>query len=254
MLLKIGSVMIKYQIFGSVSSIDYDVLVFVDSLGTIQENHDTVHRFNDELDKLFADMGMPAKKMNANLGVLEDGMVVKVFKGYPFEVNNSLFTTYGNHRQTVENQVTREYELTDDIKHYKLKRCFRFLLSFYSRVPEWRTDIKSALRGNLVERTDCVEKINLFTHTEFPGKNESVTDIYKTFAFQLAQTYMLIRDTEVYSKEDVIKHLPRLESSLMRKGTGIAEMSMMHGLLNSLIEYSRTEMKKMKSLDEEITS
>jgi len=242
--------MIRYQIFGSASSVDYDVLVFVDSLGTIQENHDTVHHYNDELVKLFAELKMPEKKMNANLGVLEDGIVVKVFKGYPFEVNNSLFTTYGYHRQTIDNQVTRMYELTDDIKHYKLKRCFRFLLSFYSRVPEWRKDIKLALMGDLVKRTDCVAKINLFTHKDFPGKKDSVADIYKTFAFQLAQTYLLIRDIEAYSKEDVIKHLPKLEGSLMRKETGITEMSMMHGLLNSLIEYSRGEMKHMKSLEE----
>jgi hypothetical protein len=49
MLLKIGSLMnkLKFQIFGSSSSIDYDILIFVDKLGTIQENHDLVDEYNE---------------------------------------------------------------------------------------------------------------------------------------------------------------------------------------------------------------
>lgn len=36
--------MIKFQIFGSKSSQDYDVLVFVDKLGTISENHELIKK------------------------------------------------------------------------------------------------------------------------------------------------------------------------------------------------------------------
>ena len=42
----------KFQIFGSASSKDYDVIVFVDSLGTIQESHDAVTVFENELIKI----------------------------------------------------------------------------------------------------------------------------------------------------------------------------------------------------------
>jgi hypothetical protein len=96
--------------------------------------------------------------MNCNLGVLKDGQIVEVFKGYPFEVNNSLYYTYNEHQQLHKNSIIKPYELTDDIIHYKVKRCFRFILSFYSRIPEWRTDIKLAIKGSIYKRLECIKK------------------------------------------------------------------------------------------------
>ena len=39
----------KYQIFGSKSSQDYDVMVFVDELSNIDSNHQRIKEFNQEL-------------------------------------------------------------------------------------------------------------------------------------------------------------------------------------------------------------
>ena len=238
--------MLKYQIFGSKSSQDYDILVFVDKLGTIQENHEAITILDIELSKILTD-----KKVNANLGVLRDGQVVQVFKGYPFEVNNSLYHTYGNHKQVIENQVTKPYELTDDIKHYKLKRCLRFILSFYSRIPEWRTDIKSALRGTFDKRLECVKLIDLRVHKDFPGKNEKTEDIYKTFAFQFAQTILLYRDTEIYSKEEAVQNYTELFPFLYRKPFTDDDLRVLQSMLKYLIMICETEMPKMKYLEED---
>lgn len=236
-----------FQIFGSKYSQDYDVLVFVDKIGSIKENHETITRLDNELALILTD-----KPINCNIAVLENGLIKQVFKGYPLEVNNSAYHTFKNHKQYHPNQVTNTYELTDDIKHLKLKRCLRFILSFYSRVPEWRADVKSAMRGNLELRLKQISKIDFLIHNQFPEKKDSLENIYKTFAFQLAQTYLLINDIEVYSKEDVIKHLPKLKESILRKETGTTELSTMNSLLSEIIDYGYNEMKYMKSLYEDI--
>lgn len=239
---------LPYQIFGSKSSRDYDVIVFVDEIGTIQESHELITK----LDKLLA-IELPDKPINSNIAVLEDGMIKRVFKGYPLEVNNSAFYTYDNHRQFYVNHIKKTYELTDDIKHFKLKRCFRFLMSFYSRVPEWRVEIKEAMRGDLKLRTNFIAKLNFHNHNQFPGKKDNIEDIYKTFAFQLAQTYLLcIKEKEIYSKEDALEYFPKLEKAILRQPIDITSLSFMHTLLNELVDYSYNEMRYMKSLTEEI--
>lgn len=239
--------MLKYQIFGSQSSRDYDVLVFVDRLGTIQENHELITILDRELAIL-----LPDKPVNANIGILEDGMITKVFKGYPFEVNNSMYYTYDNHKQSIENQITRTYELTTEIKHLKLKRCLRFIISFYSRVPEWREEIKNAMRGDFAMRLECVRKIDLTKHREFPHKKDSITDIYKTFAFQLAQTIMLYYGREVYSKEESARYYTILGPFLFRREFEEEDLKNMNSLLKSLVMICDTELPKMTNLKEEI--
>lgn len=236
-----------FQIFGSQSSMDYDVLVFVDKLGSIQENHETITAIELELAEILTD-----KPINANLGVVEDGMLIRVFKGYPFEVNNSCYNTYDNHHQYYPNHITKTYELTEDIKHFKLKRCLRFILSFYSRVPEWRADIKAALRGNFQLRLDQCKKIDLTLHTDFPKKNETKVDIYKVLAFQLAQTIHLWRGIEIYSKEEAIKHYPHLTPFLLRQEITSEDLKRLNFWLLVLLDISEHELPKMKSLDEEI--
>jgi hypothetical protein len=238
--------MLKYQIFGSKSSQDYDVLVFVDSLGTIQENHEAITILDIELAKILTD-----KPVNANLGILRDGQIVQVFKGYPLEVNNSLYYTYGNHVQVIENQITKPYELTEDIKHYKLKRCFRFILSFYSRVPEMRAGIKEALRGTFDKRLEQLSKIDLTMHKDFPKKNEKVEDIYKVIAFQLAQTYLMFFNIEIYTKEDAVKHMSFLKPFIYRKEIDESDLQEINVLLMALVNLAEGEIKRMKYLEED---
>lgn len=239
--------MIKYQIFGSKSSQDYDVLVFVDKLGTIQESHELITVLDNQLSKTLTD-----KPVNCNIGILQDGRIVQVFKGYPLEVNNSLYHTYNNHEQVIENHVTQLYEITDDIKHLKLKRCFRFILSFYSRVPEMREGIKQALRGDINKRIEELSKIDFCIHKEFPRKNEKPEDIYKVIAFQLAQTFLMLDGIEIYTKEDAAEKLQFLEPFLFRRKFDETDLKGLNVMLQVLLADAKLEVPKMKSLIEEI--
>lgn len=153
-------------------------LVCVKGNFCITENHELIKKLNIELEIIFNEALMPNKKVNTNIGILENGQIVKVFKGYPFEVNNAMLFTYENHKQLCDQYITKAYPLTKDIAHLKLKRCFRFILSFYSRIPEWRPGIKSAMRGGFDKRLEQCQLIDFTRHTEFPGKAELREDIY----------------------------------------------------------------------------
>jgi len=244
--------MIKFQIFGSKSSQDYDVLVFVDKLGTISENHELIKKLNIELETIFNDAVMSYKKVNANIGILENGQIVKVFKGYPFEVNNAMLFTYENHKQLCDQYITKAYPLTKDIAHLKLKRCLRFILSFYSRIPEWRPDIKAAMRGDFKKRLDMASKINFTKYTDFPGKDELIEDIFKVIAFQLAQTTLLLKGIQIYSKEEVLDYFPEFESFIKRQNIFDSDLEYLDGFWTELLDIANDEIKIMKSLDEEI--
>lgn len=244
--------MLKYQIYGSASSKDYDVLVYVDKLGSIQENHELIDVVNEELEILFKSLNKPSKKINANLGVLYNGQVVDVFKGYTFEVNNSCYYTYSNHQQEHGNFVATPYEWTIEMAHYKIKRCFRFILSFYSRIPELRKDIKAALRGDLIKRIEVLQKIDFTYHTEFPGKNELREDIYKTFAFQFAQTHALCNGIQIYSKEDAIKMYFGLENCILRNEITVKDLDYLNSFKSSLIDIAKREIHNMSHFDEKL--
>lgn len=245
--------MLKFNIFGSKSSQDYDVLVFVDSLGSIDDNHITVKHNNEILEKLFKDKGWPEKPINSNLGMLDHGKLVKVFKGTSDEVNNSCFYTYKNHDQLHDLMIEGPIDRDEFYKQLKLKRCFRFILSFYSRIPEFRKEIKDALKGTFDKRLEMVKKIDFTKYTEFPGKKEKTEDIYKVLAFQLAQTISLCEfHHEIYSKEEVIIGFSPLENFINRKPITTEDLEYLEWLRTELVSFAELEIKKMLNLNEEI--
>lgn len=245
----------KFQIFGSKSSQDYDVLVFVDELSNIDSNHKRIKQFNQDIADLFVTLNLPVKKINANLGVLEQGKLVKVFKGTMDEVNNSLLATYDNHYQVHRQHILYMYDRldVDYWKHLKLKRCFRFLLSFFSRVPEFRSEIKLALKGNFALRLEALEKIDFNVYTEFPKKEELKEDIYKVMAFQLAQTLCLFHHNyEIFTKEEAKKFYPKMSELIDRNPLNKIDRMWLDEMVNQLICLGYEEIVKMKDLNEEV--
>lgn len=246
----------RFQVFGSRSSQDYDVIVFVKEMSSvIDDNHRRIKILAEKLDVKFAELGWPSKVVNANIGVLRDGMLIRVFKGTPDEVNNSLYRTYSNHAQNHRNQIRKQFERTWSGNFYaqlKLKRCFRFILSFFSRIEELRPVIKPAMKGDFNVRMDALVKIDMTRHTDFSGKNEDPRDIYKVIAFQLAQTLLLFRGIEIYSKEEVLEHYPALARPIKRQELRPEDLLFMNALVTQLIELGRHEVQFMRDPVEEI--
>lgn len=239
-----------YQIFGSPSSQDIDVMVFVDKLYSIDENHTLIKELNAYFENNVSDACFNGRKVNANLAVLKDGMVIDVFKGTEDECNNSLMDTYTFHHQVHPNHITARYYRFDKYYHIKLKRVARFIMSFFSREPELRVIIKSALRGDINERLLALKAVDFAKYNTFPGKKEKHEDIYKVLAFQFAQVFGLANQQEIYTKEDAAIQFPVLKEMLARKPITKNDIEYLNIYLQKFIIITALESSNMESIYE----
>jgi len=198
-----------HQIFGSKSSTDYDIMFFVDVLGTTQESHEIIEKIDKEYSKIYSD-----KPINSNICIVKDGIVVDVFKGTADEVNNALFLTYDFHEQKHPNQITKIIERDTELK---ILRTARVLLSFLSRT-EHRKEVKRVLKSDLIQKLDVLMNIDLETITDLGTRKVKWEDYLKTMSFQLGQTLGLMNGIELYTKEDISAYYPKLSGMLNRIG------------------------------------
>lgn len=234
---------IKFQIFGSKSSIDCDIIAFVDNLSNIDDNH----KICKNIEEILLKKNISEKPLNINLGVLKNNKLIDVFKGTIDEVNNSLFYTYFNHIQFFDNHIKYVYDRkNDDCKHKKILRCARVILSFFSRNTDFRKNVKNALRGDLIEKINVLKTIDYSINLNFGNKKQSVKDIYKTISFQYAQTLSLYNDIETYTKEDMIIVYPELYNLIYRKDINKHDLIFLNNINTKFIEICQTELTKMK--------
>ncbi|WP_075342360.1 hypothetical protein [Tenacibaculum agarivorans] len=199
-----------YQIFGSKSSVDLDVCFFVDELKTIHENHETIKAYIEKSNF------NTNKAINANLSIIENGIVINCFKGEKDELNNALYETYELHSQRFEKKIKIKVNRNVEAR---IERCLRSLISYFTRT-EFRIKAKEALRGRINDKVIFLENIRLDQIKDF-GKNGSHIEVYKTIAFQLGITLGLIESVELYTKESIIKHYPDLKNYLLRKESNV---------------------------------
>lgn len=234
----------RFQIFGSENSQDYDIMVFVDNIpDNIDEAHQICKKYNHQLSTILTD-----KPLNCNLAVAEDGYIIDVFKGTPDEVNNALYYTYDSHKQYFPNIVKEPIGRDSDVK---ILRAIRGILSFFSR-SYLRPQIKRALRGDLREKIPVARMIDFTKMKEFPGKKESMSDIYKVISFQFGQLFSLIdgHESESYTKNGIINNYPDLEPMLNRKTLSEKDMETLNKYKNRLLNITEDRIDKMKSLVE----
>ena len=234
----------RFQIFGSENSLDYDVMVFVDQIPDIIDHSHTLCKiYNSELSKILKD-----KPLNCNLATVEKGFVVNVFKGTNDEVNNALFYTYDFHTQyhplLIREPVIREYDM-------KILRAYRNILSFFSR-GHLRKTIKPALRGDLRDKIPVMKMIDFEVMKEFPGKKESIKDIFKIVSFQFGQLFSLVDgfEKDSYTKNGIIKNYNDLGPMLRREELFEKDYKTLNNYLDRLIKLSEERVDKMVKLVE----
>jgi len=204
--------MYKFQLFGSKSSIDYDVMVFVDSISeSVEECKKICEMYDEEISMILQLHDYPLKKVNSNLAVVNNGIITDIHKGMICECNNSIFLTYDNFEQIHPNQITKLVARDVDLK---ILRCYRILLSFLSRTF-YREEVKKSLKGTLTQKIDVLININ-YDNIDFGNRNGEPIDIWKALAFQVGQTLLLTKDIEAYSKEEICIHIPALSPFIMR--------------------------------------
>lgn len=184
-------------IHGSEDSLDTDAYIIIKEKVSIEEAKSICNSFSD---------------VNANLLVVEDGIVTWCFKGTVDECNNSIISTYGHHSQTHDNPIERKLDRSFALK---LVRTVRGLLTYHSKTDK-RKLIKAALKSeDLILKIETLKSINLADVDDF-HKN-TLTEVYKFFAFQIGQTYALLKDNvELFTKNEVASHYPKLAPYLKR--------------------------------------
>lgn len=203
----------QFVFFGSPSSLDYDVAVFVSQIPPVLEAHALCKYYDKTIACMIKDARLPEKPVNSNLLVAYKGQVIDCLRGTCDEINNSLIDTFHHHEQFYSLDITER--IVRD-KEWKLLRTARVFLSFFSRTDD-RVRIKSALRGNLREKLDVLESLDMVTASEDVKTKIDAGDFYKLIAFQIGQCLSLYRGLELYTKEDIADEYPLLSPFLFRK-------------------------------------
>jgi hypothetical protein len=230
-----------YNIFGSASSQDLDVMVFIDRSElseTIKERAELCEQFNQELSKVYD------KKVNANIAVMDSGIVDFVHKGTSDEVNNSIFDTYDLHEQVHPLVITRKVRRDIDLK---LMRAARIILSFLSRT-EHRSCIKQALKTDFVQKIITLQQIDYTKLLDFGSKNTAMEDAYKVIAFQYGQVLGLMKGHEHYTKESISGAFPDLKPFLMRSKE--LNLTTLNSFNKRFLDFAESRVVLMKTLHE----
>ena len=202
-----------YNVFGSETSLDRDLMVVIDSPLNVKDSHDLVHNLDKIIAQKFTE---DSKKLNTNICVVTNGNISWVFKGTPDECQNSIVVTYNLHYQhfpcIVDKIIPRNIPL-------KIARGVRSILSTMTRTEGNRVHVKSALKTDTIKaRVDCLKSINIATLVFMPNCKEIPTELYKQIAFQMGQIMALIStdQVELYDKVAIGNTYPSLSHSLLR--------------------------------------
>lgn len=176
--------------FGSSDSLDLDLMICltnVDKQLTLNYCKSLCSYFDDIYSNIYD------KEVNSNLCVINNGVVVWVYKGTVDEVNNSLY--YTARPKIISELLPRNKEL-------KIIRCTRSILQLLSR-SKYRTEVKKALKSNnILTHIDTLKSIDF--NVEFDLVKENWIEFRKTIMFQMIQTLSLIDDIEIYEKSQAV--------------------------------------------------
>lgn len=198
----------NYNIFGSEDSQDYDIMIFIDKIPSIQASKEMCLETQLKFQLMYRD-----KKTNTNLAVVDNGIIVDVFKGTSDECNNSIFRTYHLHNQSCPLLIDREVPRNVNLK---LARSLRAILSFLSRTSHI-VQVKRALKGNALDKINTLESICFSSLIDLNKNNQDIIDFRKQVAFQMGQCRLLMNGIEVYTKSSICEHYPCLSNYLYRE-------------------------------------
>lgn len=232
-----------FQLFGSASSQDLDVVVF------IKQIPDTILASStlcDEFGKQLTDFLKVNKPINTNIAVVESGLLQNVYKGTVDETNNALYYTYHLHSQFFSNRIRGLLPRDTDLK---ILRTIRIVLSLMTK-SKFRSLVKSALKGDLKEKLEVLKMVigESALQEEFFGQKMRWVDFQKTFAFQIGQCLALIHGQELYTKEEIGAFYSDLRPYLYRIENISNEVLTYY--LSLLIDKVEGRMSEMKSLHE----
>jgi len=221
-----------FYIFGSPSSVDFNVMVLVPHIPDVY----TAYEWCDEFAENLTDT-LQGKNINVNLAVLDEGVITNVFKGISDEVNNSIFYTYSSHQQwhplNIIKIIPRNF-------HLKLLRVARIVLSLLVHT-EHQIQIKEAFKSDINVKAKILSEINLKNIHNLG--DITLTDFKKICAFQFGQVLGLIDGKELYTKEDIATNYPQFQEALERMN--YSSMDVIETAKNNFLATLISEIPKM---------
>ena len=231
-----------FQILGSESSQDIDVMIFVEELPTsVYECSQFCLSYGKILSEKLTLQGFQTleelnrRKINANVGIVQNGVLISAYKGNQDETNNALFYTYALHKQYFDNHILKivPRNLTE-----KIHRTLRVMLSFLTKSIH-RVTIKMALIADWEQKIEVLLALDLqevFLENQRKNQLGKVTllDFQKTFAFQMGQCQALLEGKELYTKEEISAYFPALSGYLLR--TENLDNSVLNDFKNNFLE------------------
>lgn len=174
---------IKYEIrHGSVESIDEDYYLVVKELPTQPE-------FKEFLKTTTKDY---------NCITIEDGKVTGCLRGTVDEINNSIYYTFSNHKQSISENPIKN--LVERDVFIKVNMVVRDLLSHVSRT-HLRVEVKKALTECVLsKRIRVLHLISLTTIEDF-GKTTK-QEALKIYAQRIGLLIALLEGKELFDKSD----------------------------------------------------
>lgn len=225
----------SYIVFGSPSSIDLDVLVFVDKIPDVHIAKKLCVEYQNIMQPKFK------KEVNVNIATIGKTILTGVLKGTVDEVNNSIIDTYLFHEQhhpcSIKTRMDRDVE-------QKILRTVRIILSNMSRTQH-RDIIKTSLKNdNLITRLSSLKTIDL--SKELITEKVRIEDLLKTIAFQMGQAYALLDGIELYTKEGVGDFFESLNPYLRReKNPDLNDLENFKKIFLERVEAYSIKMKKI---------
>jgi len=173
---------------------------------------------------------------NTNIIIINNGYISDTIypKSWIDSLNNAFYTTYNNHKQIYELPIKGLVKRNKLLAIYKTVRTVLCLLSR----TNYRNIIKPILNGchdfNL--KLNALNKIRFNNIISFNQKNTSDIDIWKIISFYLGQNISLIQDNiEIYSKQDLIIHHPKLYNFIYRKNINNTDIDYLNDYLKQYI-------------------
>jgi len=207
---KIKNFTYPYLQYGSKSSTDIDVIIFIpkSDMPPSQEERKRLVK------KLMLDNNLG---WNSILAVEENGVLVDTIytKSWIDSLNNAVLSTYKHHQQHFENPITQVLKRNKTLAIYK---AVRVILTLLTRT-ELRTKIKPIIKGvhPFYLKLEVLKTIDFTAFLTFNQANTLDVDIWKIFAFYIGQNRALLGSgIEIYTKEDLVKHYPKLSNFIWR--------------------------------------
>jgi len=221
-----------FNIFGSANSRDIDFLILVNSIPRPQDVTAIAENYEKQLKSLLSPDG--SRELDCNLGIVENGVLIWVYKGTVDISNNAILDTYNLHRQfhpcVIERRVVRNIP-------FLIIRTIRILVGKVTRTTI-RGAARQALHSKPLVQLEFLRTLDFSTFT-YNEKRTSSTDNYKSIAFQIGQLSALLQNKEIFTKDSISEFNPKLRQFLNReRNCNLTDLtSALHLLISSITNY-----------------